>query len=374
MTVYIIDRGFDDVQKWRSELLHSANNEKNRSSFWYEVIRVALKLLRKNDCKVLKEWVNYKGTPLHTLNNSQINQELKRLLRPYMTRLLTHSFAMFVESSVSEKGMPLPFLFIIDEATHFYATNYMHAVMWVLDQTVVDILSELHKVGTKFFILMLGTHSQMISQISHFTPDYLYSSQRVFDRTQFIPSIFISLSWDSGIVFPPKHSHLLDESAHICNLVKWGRACWLSIFKSIEDNDQSRLSQCVAFAVDKLLPLHSDPDHLSSTLAVLALRLHLDFDFGYPSCAKKLVTSKMRWLVDVDSSRRHLVTTYGSEPLLVEAAAYIMNSDRLFKKPKNPLYEFVGTLESELSLGHIDRGRNGELTARLLRMQLFVYF
>jgi hypothetical protein len=82
----------------------------------------------------------------------------------------------------------------------------------------------------------------------------------------------------------------------------------------------------------------------------------------------------MRWLVDVDSWRRHLVTTYGSEPLLVEAAACIMNGHRLFKGPKNPLYEFVGTLESELSLGHVDRGRNGELTARLLRMQLLVYF
>src|SRR5436190_11074987 len=57
------------------------------------------------------------------------------------------------------------------------------------------------------------------------------------------------------------------------------------------------------------------------------------------------------------------------EPILVEAAACIMNSYLLVENKANPLPEFVDFLQSELSLGQVDRGRNGALTARLLRMQ-----
>lgn len=367
------NRGFNQLENWRTKLLHSPDGDNIRRSFWHDVVRFALRLLRKEECKVLKEWIHLDdGSPMHNLNNSEINEALKGVLRPYMTEFFTQStFATCLDRLVSERGQTLPFCLIIDEAGYFYQTNYMHAVMWVLDQTVVDILVEFEEVGQKFFVLMLGTHSQ----ISHFAPDYLYPSQRVFDGTQFIPSIFVSLGWDSHIVFQPHRPHALDESAHIHNLVKWGRVCWLSLFNALEDcSQETRLWRCIRYAINKLLPLDSDSDELPSAFAVLALRLHLDFDFIFPSRANKLVASKMRWLVDVDSWRKHLVTTYGSEPILVEAAACIMNSHSLFSNTPNPLSVFVEKLESELSLGHVSRGSNGELTARLLRMQPFRHF
>jgi hypothetical protein len=366
---------FDNIEKWRTQLLHTSGNESNRRLFWYNVIKTSLRLLNTDDARLLKKWVHLdKSTTLHTLSNSQINNTLKSILHQYIRAFFEHpAFATFINCSVSGQGLALPFLFIIDEAAYLYQTNYMHAVMWVLDQTVVDIVNEL-KLGTNFFVLMLGTHSQ----ISHFAPDYAFPSQRYFDQSQFIPSIFLSLSWDSGVVFRPKNRVSLDESSYIQNLVTWGRASWLALYKGLKGcNEKERLRQCIFFAIKKLLPPVDDPsdsDKLLSMFGVLALRLHLDFDFVFPSRANKLVSSKMRWLVDVDSWRKHLVTTYGSEPVLVEAAACIMNSHLLVKNKANPLPEFVENLELELSLGHVNRGSNGELTARLLRIQPFRHF
>ena len=97
--------------------------------------------------------------------------------------------------------------------------------------------------------------------------------------------------------------------------------------------DKSDLRRCVLYAERKLLPAKQDMANREQldlcAFAILAIRLHLDLDFVYPSRASKLVSSKMRWLVDVDPRRKHIVTTYGSEPLLVEGAALAMNSSDL---------------------------------------------
>ena len=132
--------------------------------------------------------------------------------------------------------------------------------------------------------------------------------------------------------------------------------------------DKSDLRRCVLFAERKLLPAKKDVSNEKqldlSAFAILAIRLHLDLDFVYPSRASQLVSSKMRWLVDMDPRRKHIVTTYGSEPLLVEAAALAMNSYDLLT---NPIIGLLNRLRDQLNHGFVDRGQNGELTARLLR-------
>jgi len=113
---------------------------------------------------------------------------------------------------------------------------------------------------------------------------------------------------------------------------------------------------------------YSNPEQLDlSAFAVLAVRLHLDLDFVFPSRASKLVSSKMRWLIDVDPRRKHIVTTYGSEPLLVEGAALVMNSHELYKATPDPLVKLLADFKDQLNQGYVNRGENGELTARLLR-------
>ena len=158
--------------------------------------------------------------------------------------------------------------------------------MWVLDQTVVDILRHLER-GPNFFVLMLGTHSQ----ISHFVPDHAFPSERYFDGGQFIPSVFCSLSWDSGIVFRPKIPRLLDQTAQIRYLVRWSQPSWLSLYNGIKEPEKDCLWPCIRYAIAKLLPPASDSTESDKILSVFR-RLHLDFDFVFPSCANKLVSSK----------------------------------------------------------------------------------
>ena len=376
---------FDKLEHWRNNFLHSEDVEftnKNRDQFWFEVVKKALSKIRENDCEQLKQWILYgQDQKVPTLTNAQISVALKKILRPSMAKFFNSP--VITESlrhctlEFNGRKWDLPFLFIVDEAAYLYQTNYMHSFMWVLDQPVVQLLyQEIRSKAAKlFFVLMLGTHSQ----ISHFAPHHNFPSERYFTGRQHIPTVFAALDWDSGVRAPPSNARF-ESSAEIGRLVLWGRPLWLSYYNGRSDlSDCDRLKVCVAFAADKLTDGlmrstsgnddENDDDHPQrlSAFAVLALRIHLDLDFVRPSRASRLVSSKMRWLVDVDPRRKHITTTYGSEPLLVEAAACLMNSYRLVHdRALNPVSWFLRQLENDLNKGHVDRGRNGELTARLL--------
>ena len=374
---------FDKLEHWRNDFLHSKDEisaTKNRNQFWFEVVKNALAKLREKDCQQLRQWLLYQHSkPIPTLTNGLINTALKEILRPSMTKFFTSSVvAEWLRQCTFEfnrRKWDLPFLFIIDEAAYLYQTNYMHSFMWVLDQPVVQLLLEIREPATKqFFVLMLGTHSQ----ISHFAPHYNFPSERYFTGKQHIPTVFSALDWDSGVRAPSKNAQF-ESSAEIGRLVRWGRPMWLSYYNGRSDRgDRERLKACVTFAMKKLtdglvLGTNGEADEQSRKLiafAVLAVRIHLDLDFVNPSRASRLVSSKMRWLVDVDPRRRHMTTTYGSEPLLVEAAACVMNSYHLkafgVNPVGNPVGWFLQELGKDLNQGQVNRGRNGELTARLL--------
>jgi len=141
--------------------------------------------------------------------------------------------------------------------------------------------------------------------------------------------VFLSLEWDIGLHYSNAES-LLDGSSHIEKLVQWGRPLWSAFYHGQRSNpvqalvsekmDMVDLGRCVLYAAKKLLPAkqdYSNQEQLDlSAFAVLAIRLHLDLDFIFPTRASKLVSSKMRRLIDVDPCRKHIVTTYGSSPFL----------------------------------------------------------
>ena len=362
---------FDKLEHWRANFLHTEDVEftnKNRDQFWFEVVKNALSILRENNCKQLKQWILYGGGQKGpTLTNRQISAALKKVLRPSMRKFFESPIVAesLRHCSLEFQGRKwdLPFLFIVDEAAYLYQTNYMHSFMWVLDQPVVQLLYQeiASPAAKRFFVLLLGTHSQ----ISHFTPHQNFLSEQYFTERQHIPTVFAALDWDSGVQAPPSNAGF-ESSAEIGRLVRWGRPLWLSYYNGCsESSDFYRLKVCINFAMDKLT---GGPRRLVA-FAVLALRIHFDLDFAHPARASKLVSSKMRWLVDVDPRRRYITTTYGSEPLLVEAAASLMNSHRLTPIPDlslSPVSWFLRELEKDLNRGHVDRGRDGELTARLL--------
>jgi hypothetical protein len=391
-----MNRGIcDSVEKWRKNYLHTGNSyvQLNRNQFWKDVVTAALYELRpesdNGNRKLMESWLNQDPKP--TIPNHIIDRDLQKILEapikqffnhPVTTQCLAESTTLFRgpsgRSSATEQVVP--FLFIVDEAAFLYQSNYMDSFMWVLDQPIVNILTKLqtdpevlNDNASNFFILMLGTHSQ----ISHFTPHYTYPSERYFTGEQHITSVFVSLDWDAGLR-PSNSKSRLHGSSHIENLVQWGRPLWSAIYDGLrppeikalitDKMDRRDLRRCVLFAKRKLLPSHPERHNAEqldlSAFAILAIRLHLNLDFVFPSRASKLVSSKMRWLVDVDPHRKHIVTTYGSEPLLVEAAAVVMNSSDLFSKP---LVRLLDEFKEQLNSGFVDRGENGELTARLLR-------
>ena len=324
------------------------------------------------------------------VTNDCINLALQTILRgpvkeffnhPITLECLAESRRRFCgptgKSAATDEVMP--FLFIIDEAAYLYQTNYMHSFMWVLDQPIMSILTETQSpAASEFFVLMLGTHSQ----ISHFAPHYTFPSERYFTGEQYIAAVFLSLDWDTGLRHASNAKSLFHGSSHIENLVQWGRPLWSAVYdgqrpmevQALEADkmDKRDLQRCVLYAKRKLLPMRQDlsnPEQLDlCAFAILAIRLHLDLDFVYPSRASKLVSSKMRWLVDVDPHRKHIVTTYGSEPLLVEGAALVMNGNELYPSTPDPLTKLLSDFKDQLNQGFINRGANGELTARLLRL------
>ena len=124
----------------------------------------------------------------------------------------------------------IPFVFIIDEAAYLHQTNYMHAFMWVLDQPVFSVLTNLYNsnldsnglpemLTNRFFVLMLGTQPQ----ITHFAPNEFFPSERLVGNPQFLPSSFLSLNWDADV----KESHesfKLRDSESLLELARWGRS------------------------------------------------------------------------------------------------------------------------------------------------------
>jgi hypothetical protein len=260
---------------------------------------------------------------MRTIVNDEIKDDLEKILREPIRIFFQHSTTAMLLYQCPN----LPFLFIIDEASWLYQASYMHCFMWVLDIPVVDILRDIRyltPLADQFFVLMLGTHSQ----ITQFSPNEVLPSERYFRiGGQHLPSVFSSLSWDANVEMGG--SIPFEEIGHIKELCQWGRSMWMAIYNASNKDQRENLMRCVEYATRKIFtpvdpawsPAKGNEMQDMNIFAVLAIRLHLDLDFCFPSRASRLVCSKMRWLVDIDSRRKHIRTTYGSEPLLVEAAA-----------------------------------------------------
>jgi hypothetical protein len=389
MIDYMSQDAYKNLAAWQTSLLYSNENLAPRQQFWEAVLTKALKLLSDNT-KLYQKWlrINESDSPP---TNAQIATALANLLREPIRAFFSHSVtkehlrqikhkSIDVKGSTSRIRNPqIPFLFIVDEAAFLYQTNYMHTFMWVLDQPVVHILTELYNpeldsTGLSemptdhFFVLMLGTHSQ----ISHFAPNQIFPSERYLGQPQLLPSPFLSFNWDEHVkVSSPPFK--LRDSESLFELASWGRSMWGALFE--QHLTTSALWDLIQFVKGKLSPGSEDKlQKILSKLAVMSIRLHLDLDCASPTRASQLVCSKMRWLADVGIFRTHVTTTYGSEPLLVEGAACLMNSYGNKNNPSTrpPYVAYVEELLSQLTKGYISRGDHGELTARLLRM-FFAY-
>jgi len=382
---------YQRLDVWQKKFKHpgplgSANVERKR--FWGRVVSGALDLLY--DPRDLQEtWLGAgKLSEVSSLTNGDIALVLEPILSSPIHNFLSSGWSRRLQADRES----LPFCLIIDESAYLYTSLYMKAWMWVLDQVVVSILNKAHT-GSQgkdpadhIFFLMLGTHSQ----ITHFAPDEHYPSERYFQGNQTLPPVFLNFAWDASFRWPAKNT--LDASNSLQHLIQYGRPLWLSYVDGLTrcqqrggksdhaDLQKGQLREaCIRYAVMKLAPLASkeirESENLNSALAIMAVRLHLDIDLGSPKRASELVASKMRWLVNVSEIHSRIRTTYPSEPILAEAAACIMNGFLWKREPpfpirsdKLPMTYLIESLRNELNHSYVDRGSNGELTARLLCM------
>ena len=396
MVEYMSDR-YDNLTAWQQDFLYTTDERAGkRNQFWATVLKKTLHMLSDNtelyedwlgisnkrqrvtkESKPVKDHDTEKDDSESRLTNGDIKQVLADLLRQPIKEFFSHPVTKSCLRRITNNKQKLPFLFIIDEAAYLFQTNYNHTFMWVLDQPVVQVLNELYldtldsdglpEMPTdRFFVLMLGTHSQ----ISHFAPN-IFPSERLAGNPQLLPSPFLSFNWDENVKeFRPPFK--LRDSESLFELVNWGRSMWAALFEGRSNSDALR--RCINYVKKKLEPADktSNFHRELSILAVMSIRLHLDLDCAAPTRASLLVCSKMRWLADVGIFRTHVTTTYGSEPMLVEAAACMMNSydDTNSKKftGQPPFVSYICEMVDQLSKGYIGPGDHGELTARILRM------
>ena len=154
--VEYMDRGIcDSAEKWRTNYLHSGepSAEANRRQFWHDVITAALDKLRPNsdNRQMMESWLNQNEPKI---TNKEINRYLESILMEPIQKFFNHPVTnqCLHESKKpfhgpSGKASPIrqvvPFLLIVDEAAHLYQANYMHSFMWVLDQPIMRILSQM---------------------------------------------------------------------------------------------------------------------------------------------------------------------------------------------------------------------------------------
>jgi len=396
---------YQRLDTWQTKFKHpgplgASNGERER--FWKRVVSGALNLLYDLDGhNYQSEWLSEgERSELSAPTNRQISHVLEQILSDPIRKFLSTGWSRRLQADQDS----LPFCLIIDEAAYLHTSLYMKAWMWVLDQVVVSILDKTptesrgEDPADHIFFLMLGTHSQ----ITHFAPDEHFPSERYFEGTQALPPVFLNFAWDSSYQLPAKNTY--DASNSLQHLIQYGRPLWLSYvdgltrhqrrLQSLDQTVDSGLQErqlreaCIRFAAMKLAPLARrdeipDSEKVNAAFATMAVRLHLDIDLGNPKRASELVASKMRWLVNVSEMRSRIRTTYPSEPILAEAAACIMNGF-LWKRSQGPPFPdrsvespmtyFIEKLRSELNHSYVDRGSNGELTARLLCMSLSEIF
>ena len=361
-----------------------------RTQFWGKVIERANTLMYARE-NLPAKWFDVGPTAeVAEPNNQVIAETLERIIADPLVEFLS----VHARKLQQDPPQEYPFVLIIDEAAYLHSSNYMRAFMWVLDQVVVKIIDDTkvkHELGQSddIFFLMLGTHSQ----ISHFAPDEHYPSERVFAGDQSLPSVFLNFAWDSSYKLPTERSLSASNTLH--HLVQFGRPLWLSYVQGLERKNErmdmspdTRLIRraCIQYAMMKIAPLEGarEPEReaKNSAFAIIALRIRLVIDLAHPKRASELVASKMRWLMNVSDMRQRIRTAYPSEPILVEAAACLMNGYFWHKGwinqfpqylDESPVTFVLECLQEELNKSHVDRGANGELTARLLCISNFLF-
>ncbi|KAF8331420.1 uncharacterized protein EI90DRAFT_1019614 [Cantharellus anzutake] len=236
-----------------------------------------------------------------------------------------------------------------------------------------------------FFTLFLSTSVKLRSSAA--TTMAPHPSTRVSGKTELLPEytvlpfdIFSRGHWqraghERGDPSPPITLKMVCSSG---TMVCFGRPLWYSMY----DNGKESTESIFAFAMKKLgaggiragrnEDKTRDGTDTSAMLASLDIRLQLSFDLARHAARSKistLVESYMRVVYAVPLHREFIYSGYPSEPVLVEAAARLLNqgggSDSGSFLP--PIaFKGPNILKAGYREGILDCGEHAEAVGRLL--------
>jgi hypothetical protein len=227
------DPGFQDLSSWKNAFRQPSgevNSNPNRDKFWATVVDAAIDLLCKKEHQ--KVW---HSQGLDAEVTSPNNRRIAQIVDEMMTPAITEFLDKYEKFRLSTNSPDLPFVFLIDEAGYLRCQYYFRAFMWVLDQVFVQILNRIRKrtdnpagQADDIFFLFFGTHSQ----IPLSAPDEHQPSEKIFERSQALPLVFLNFAWDASYSFPPSRS--LDASNDVRHLSQYGRPLWGSYISGLD--------------------------------------------------------------------------------------------------------------------------------------------
>ena len=258
------------------------------------------------------------------------------------------------EDNIPEYIGDKPLIFVFDEASNLLKARKNGRSNYFI---LRSILSELKK---NIFVLFLDT----FSHLSEFMPITANDpSNRVFSvHLELFEPIYLLPNWDLFVALDSIRS--IYDSVQYENICKFGRALWGSwVYTRTNSNGKYQSLDCrqlYHLAASKLICSKSFDDEFDENdcLAILSCRIGMIKPKCLSTC-QEMVAKNMAVCTYVDNQRNVFEIDYPSEPILSEAAAYLINSK---KKPEYFVQKLISMIESSL----ISKGDKGEIIAKLI--------
>ncbi|KZV99174.1 hypothetical protein EXIGLDRAFT_726239 [Exidia glandulosa HHB12029] len=297
---------------------------------------------------------------------------------------LEHNRTTFLQSVVDEAKQALDASpdHVYDDALHDAAQSLQARLLdWRHDKNMILCFDEAHTLlekpnesqrspyhhlesalnivqEFKIFALFMSTVSLLgdLAYTADRHPSYrVQTNSSLFPPITELPfDVFASSILQNGPV-------TMQEVMQVKSAAKFGRPLWYTMFEALEARGSA--TTVVDVAVQKLLP---GTDDSIARFARLAIRLCFDMNSpGNPAARDvdaKLVKTYMRVVYSVPSHRMFMATGTPSEPILVEAAARLLEKNKRAGRAD----DYIDILVKAVEWKWIAKGLRGEMVLRLL--------
>ncbi|CAG8546594.1 5958_t:CDS:1 [Paraglomus occultum] len=132
----------------------------------------------------------------------------------------------------------------------------------------------------------------------------------------------------------------------------------LSIEKAVETAQRKLLGGTVSTNLQNILSTAKTDEQLAMAIAIMSVLISVDIS-PQPHLSHLLVSSYMATCISIKEDRSQMLVMYPSEPILTEAAFWLVDDDAT-------LVKVLQLFAASFQCGFVDAGHRGELVARLI--------